>query len=48
MKFIFVTMHAIRKLYVCYEHGHGKEVFTEDVNHNLPCNTYNTVSIHYV
>jgi hypothetical protein len=41
MKFIFVTMHAIRK------HDHGEEVFIEDVNHNLPCNTFNTVSIHY-
>jgi len=45
MKFIFVTMHAIRK-FIRYEHSHGEEVFIEDVNHNLPCNTFHTVSMH--
>jgi len=45
MKFISVTMHAIRKC-VCYEHSHGEEVFTDDMDHNLPCNTFQTVSMH--
>jgi hypothetical protein len=43
----FIGDHACDKEIICYEHGHGEEVFTEDVNHNLPCNTFNTVSIYY-
>jgi len=44
---VYICDYTCDKEIICYEHGHGEEVFTEDVNHNLPCNTFNTVSIHY-
>ena len=45
---VYICDHACDKEIIGYEHSHGEEVFIEDVNHNFPCNTFNTESIHYV
>lgn len=51
---LLLSIHAAYICHACYteiisqERSQGEEVFMEDVNHILPSNTFNIVSINYV